>query len=193
MPTHADRMANVAVLQSIRLHFESAWAADGVKVLEAGSRGKGTNLGCSDLDVVVHVIREDSSSSEEEFVKGKLQRACESLRAADDLVFSNDGRPRIGTRSIKLSLIRDSRKVVCDVLIGVLGRDGNYLPRASLQTELSSRNAFWLSPSFSHLQKQYFKRSVIPSSDPCAAWPKCGSAKEPMPISSALICWSWLC
>ena len=159
MPTHDEREANASVFQSIRLTFENAWAADGVRVLEAGSRGKGTDLGCSDLDVVVHVIRRDSDSSEEEFVKRKLRSACEVLRVADDLYFSRNGRPMVGVRSVKMACDFEGKTVACDVLIGVLDIHGSYLTNPTSQTELSNRNAFWRSPSFSHLQKSFFHQA----------------------------------
>ena len=164
LPTNAERQATVTVLQAIRVTFTSKWGTQ-VQVLEGGSRGKSTDLGCSDLDIVVHVARA-ANPDPKTFVEGYLQKACKllkDLRCAGGGALEIRQAPKVGMRAVEFECQCNGHLVKCDVLIGALDDSGHYLKHqpTSIQSTLSREGSFYMSPSYNHLQKSHFKKMPL--------------------------------
>lgn len=174
LPTRAERSANVTVLHAICSTFKTSWGTK-VLVLEGGSRGKSTDLGCSDLDVVVHVARA-AGTDPKTFMQDYLHAACEllrGLRCAGHEALEICRTPMVGTRAVEFECRCNGHLVKCDVLIGVLDDSGGHLTHkpTCIQSTLSREASFYMSPSYNHLQKSHFRQK------PCEFMMLCRMAK----------------
>ncbi|KAJ1450966.1 hypothetical protein M885DRAFT_570584 [Pelagophyceae sp. CCMP2097] len=163
VPTRKQRWPTALVLNGIRRAFEAvdkgAAGAEWLSVLEAGSRGKGTELNKSDLDVVLSIRGFEPTTA---FVSAALERARNVLRRAG-AVLSVVSEIKVSPRALHFTCEAGGASVDCDVLLGGLDAAGK--PRDRPQ-ELSEAydpkgrdvTCFLLSASFNHLQIRHFKR-----------------------------------
>ena len=155
LPTRAERESNVNVLNSVtRTLFASG---SYLEVLEGGSRGKGTDLGCSDLDMVMYT---QGFRPERVFVASTLRNVKQLLETSEFLELT--GRFDVHVRSIGFQAVGiNGHTVKCDLLLGGYDEDGNRPEQPSILASMSycsqGSAAALFSPSFNHLQVRLFQ------------------------------------
>lgn len=157
LPTRAQRESNAIVLNSVKRALSDADASKYVDFLEGGSRGKGTDLGCSDLDIVVYVA---NFQSNQQAVDHLLQEVKLILAASVYLQLTGGVDVHMRTLGFRCVGVNGSN-IACDLLLG--GRDDGGKRRTDpvVLTTLQTGAARLLSPSFNHLQTRYFQMERV--------------------------------
>ena len=154
LPTRAQRESNAIVLNGVVRALRDFDANTYVDFLEGGSRGKGTDLDCSDLDIVVYV---SNFQPNRQAVQHSLQEVAQILNASDHLELVR--RIDVNARSLGFKCVGvNGHHVACDLLLGGRVDEGELRTDPVVLATMPANVASFSSPSFNHLQTQYFQR-----------------------------------
>lgn len=153
LPTRAQRESNAIVFNGVMRALRDYDANMYVDFLEGGSRGKGTDLDCSDLDIVVFV---SNFQPNRQAVRCSLQAVATILTASDHLELA--ARIDVHARSLGFKCVGvNGHRVACDLLLGGRDDEGERRNDPIVLTTMPANVANLSSPSFNHLQTRYFK------------------------------------